>query len=238
MMETVLFDNLTSNTVAIGGATGAQYLVTRNSHVGEMQVSPRQWRSILTFHDGTNDGSWVGSGSTFYGPPVTEAFNGPLGYWDFGTLGACQFSKGSDSHVFYAGNSDASLVIGTDAVWSTLQLQIPNSFSNFQKWLIYATAGTILSTTNNSVITTGWGYVNSCSSDGANHLYLNVVWVSGSKPTSGTLYIYRYRRLDFAATNTLNSPILWQSPGPMKLVASPFATNYGFPTGYPPPFNE
>jgi hypothetical protein len=232
--ETLLFDAGTNAGQVIGGTTGMQYVLFRNHHAGTINIAPRQLRSKGTLHDGTGDGSFPGTNGAHYGPPVTISFNGPLGYWDFGMDGACQFTHGMDSHFMFAGSADTSLVIGTNATWNGNQLRIPQSFASFQKWLIWTTAGTVLATNALPPYTANWGYVSSVTSPGdGSALWVNVVWVYGSKPTSGTLYLRRGRQLNFASGNTFNAGTLWQSPKFTKETATGCEIGWNFPSGYP-----
>ena len=232
--ETLVIDGGSSAGQVIGGCTGFQYVLFRNTHTGAIQVSPRQLRSQGTWHDATGDVSFPGTNGGKFGPPVTEAFNGPLGYWDFGMDGACQFTHGLDKHFIYAGSADTSLVIGINATWNGNQLRIPRSFASFQKWLIWTTAGTVLATNALPPYTANWGYVSSVTSPGdGSALWVNVVWVYGSKPTSGTLYLRRGRRLYFASGNTFTAGTLWQSPKFTKETATGDETSWNFPSSYP-----
>jgi hypothetical protein len=191
----------------------------RNTHAGLAQISPRQLRSKGTHHDGSADGS-ASVARRAFGCPVTVAYNGALGYWEFGSDGACQFTHGLDDHWMYPAGPDVSLKLGTNATWSGNQLRIPRSFGSFEKWLIWTTPGTIVSTHSLPPYTTNWGYMASATSpgDGA-ALWLNITWVNGTKPTSGTLYLRRFQRLSFAQANTFSPATIWASPGAVKETA-------------------
>jgi hypothetical protein len=132
-------------------------------------------------------------------------------------------------------NDATSLVIGTNATWNSNQLRIPQSYANFQPWLIWSTVGSILSLVAGGPFTTNWGYVSGCTSPGdGTALWLNVVWVNGVKPTSGTLWLQRRRRLYFAGGNTLTAGTKWASPKFAKETATGHETGWDFPSGYPP----
>jgi hypothetical protein len=231
--ETITFDGGVNAPYATAGTTGFDYVLFRNHHAGLIQVSPRQLRGITTWFDGSADGSSYVNGKAF-GAEVTVSYNGPLGFWEFGSAGACQFSRGLDTRWMYPGGTDASLVIGTDATWNGNQLRIPKTFASFQQWLIWTTVGTVLALTNVPPYAVNWGYVSRCTSPGdGSALWLNVVWVNGSKPTSGRLYLRRARRLFFASGNTLNKGCTWASPKFLKETATGCETGWYFPTGYP-----
>lgn len=235
LSETLLIDRGVNNGQVIGGTTGWAYLLIRNSHVGTLNVSPRQLRSKGSWHDGTGDGNFPGQPGASYGSPVGLSYNGSNGFWDFGMDGACQFSKGNDNHWMYPNPSgDESLTIGSNATWSGSQLRIPRSFAKFEPWLIYTTAGAILSTNPVPPYTANWGYISDCTSPGdGSALWLNVVWVNGTKPTSGTLWLRRLRRLYFAQANTLNPGTIWASPGAIKETAPGREAGWSFPTALP-----
>jgi|SRR5690348_1777588 hypothetical protein len=112
--------------------------------------------------------------------------------------------------------------------------RIPRSFGNFEQWLIWTTPGTIVSTNSQPPYTTNWGYVASATSPGdGTALWLNVVWVNGTTPTSGTLYLRRFRRLYFDQGNTFNPGTIWASPGAVKETAPGWEAGWSFPTGRP-----
>jgi hypothetical protein len=233
--ETLLIDGGTTATYVIQAATGFDYVLFRNHHAGLIQISPRQLRSKGTHHDGTGDGG-PGVGAA-YGPPITLAFQGPLGFFEFGMDGACQFTHGLDNRWMYPASPDVSLNLGTDATWSGNRLQIPSSFRNFENWLNYTAPGTIVSSNALPPYTTNWGYVASASSPGdGSALWYNITWVNGTKPTSGTLYLRRLRRLYFAQANTFNAGTFWASPGGTKETAPSRETGWDAPAGYPPRF--
>ena len=124
--------------------------------------------------------------------------------------------------------------IGVDATWSGNRLIIPTSFANFEGWLTGVYEGMIINTAS-TPISANWGYVNVLSAPTDNSaLWLDVVWVQGTKPTSGFIWRGgRYRRLLFASNNQLLSGTTWNDPAYMKQTTTPFQVNYGFPAGLP-----
>jgi hypothetical protein len=233
--ETIVFDGITTTGQIIQAATGFQYALFRNSTCAAIQMSPRQLRAINTTFSAVGD-PFPGTGG-IVGVPVTFAFQGPLQFWDFGAAGACGFTHGPNGNnlinAYNAAFNNYSLVIGTDATWSGNQLRIQSTFTNFQNWLIFTAPGAILSTVAAPPFSTNWGYVASMSSPGdGTALWLNVVWVNGTKPTSGTLYAARQRWLLFGSGNTLSSGTNWASPGFAKKTATGCETGWDFPAGY------
>jgi hypothetical protein len=240
LIETILMDSGDDSTQGCTGATGVQYLLIRNHHMGSLSLSPRQLRGI----NSNFDGSIVSA----YGCPVTMQYQGPLMYWDFGSAGACQFThcgtSGRWTWAFNNTNDAARLVVGRNANWSGNQLRIPSTYSNggtanFETWLSWSFPGAIVSTNSAPPFSTNWGYVQSATSpmDGS-AVWLNIVWVNGTKPTSGmTIYMFRRRRLFFASGNTLNSSTTWVSPGFFKETATGHESGWNFPVGNPPAFS-
>jgi hypothetical protein len=239
--ETLLIDGGTTAPYGPGPASGFQYLLTRNHHAGLMTMSPRQWRSKGTWHDGSADGT-ASVGGEAIGCPITWGYDGPVMYCDFGSDGACQFSHGLDNHWAYPWNgASAALNLGRDATWSGNQLRIPVTKlggavggSMFEAWVAKTYPGAIVSTSAAPPHTSNWGYVASASSprDGS-ALWLNIIWVNGTKPSKGALYLNRFRRLYFAQANVLNSGCIWGSPGFEKETAPTREAGWGFPTELP-----
>lgn len=239
IQETVLMQNGDDTGAEWGGATGVAYLLFRNHHMGSFQMSPRQLRAIDTHFDGSKLAT--------YGAPITMAFQGPLADWDFGSAGACQFTHctGMNGWVWNSNrqNDAAALTLGTNGTWKGNQLQIPRSYgtdganNSFEGWLTWGKTGAIISTGANPPFSTNWGYVESATSPGdGTALWLNVVWVAGSKPTSGAIYLWRRRRLTFAEGNIFNAGTTWASPLFFKQVAPGQKDNWDYPQGYPPEF--
>ena len=68
LVSSLIFDQVQSG--QIGGATGVDFLLIRNSMIAPFQVSPRHLRVLESTIDGTND--------THYWYPVTFAYNGSV----------------------------------------------------------------------------------------------------------------------------------------------------------------
>jgi Alpha-L-arabinofuranosidase B, catalytic/Putative Ig domain len=230
LSETILFDSCT--TARQGGGTGYMYWLSRNTTHGAIQVCPRQFRML--------NGNLDATGDTTFNTPFGHSFPGPMGYYDFEGV---TFKRGTlQSQWAFAGDSDPAngntpkIIIGTDASWSGNQLQIPSTFAHFDLWLGYVYEGMIINTTT-APVGTSWGYVDSLSSDGAgNTLYLNVVWVKGTKPLSGNIWAGgRFRRLRLVSC-TLNGTTTYASPGYMKEQPGALGTTWDFPAGYPAKF--
>ena len=235
-IETLFFDGTTTGTLF--AASGVQYFLARNStfrndgsQPDTCQISPSQFRSIGSTFD-------AGSSQT---PPYTRNYQGPSWYWDFKST--VFTGTAASTGWTYPGTSFSPLTIGTDAHWSGNQLQIPSSFAHFEDWLINSYAGGIVAVTVNGLgpITTNWGYIASVSSSGnVNTLYLNIVWVNGTKPTSGTIDIVaaRMRRVLMEPSCTFTGVVGYANARMTSQTVAPFGTNYGFPAGLPAPFNN
>jgi hypothetical protein len=227
LSEMLIFDGCT--TATLDAATGFLYWLSRNTSHGCVQISPHQFRALNTIFDPAGD--------TFFNWPVTTTFNGPIWYFD---IKGCTFKPNvtnltlnwtPDGHP--NSQSNVPVVIGTDATWFGNQLRIPRSFANFEVWLTTAYAGLILSVAGTAPVSANWGYVSNVTSPGdGTALWLDVVWVNGSKPLSGNIYpIGRFQRLDFA-NNTFVAPMAWGDPQFVSERAAPNA-NWDFPAGYP-----
>jgi hypothetical protein len=225
IVETLVFDDCATG--ILGGGTGVQYWLSRYSHHGCIQISPRQFRSLNSLHDGS-----IGYADLHL--PFTISYNGPVMYNHFK---GCMFKPGPDSNSWtYHGQPYSPIRIGIDATWSGNRLIIPSGFPLFGDWLNALYEGLILTTTGNPLASSNWGYVANLTSPGNNSaIWADIVWVAGAKPTSGNIYPNgRFRRLNFESDNVFVSPMSWEDPKFMKQTIPPaLGPSYGFPTAYP-----
>jgi len=229
LCETLVIDNTTTD--GIGGATGYQYFLFRNSTATNsgggdtIQISPRQFRSIGSTFDAVNSST----------PPFTFSYNGPNWYLDFQTT---VFHGNVSNSWTYPGSAFSPVTIGTDATWSGNQLRILSGNAHFQDWLISAYTGGIVAVDGLGPITANWGYISSVTSDGAGGaLWLNIIWVNGTKPTSGTIDIVaaKGRRLFMESSCSFTGSMTYADGKFAKQTAMPFEANWDFPVGYPVP---
>ncbi len=108
--------------------------------------------------------------------------------------------------------------------------------SHFQDWLINSYKGGIVAINGLGPITANWGYIDSVTSDGAGGaLWLNIVWVNGVKPTSGTIDIAAAagRRLFMESTCSFTGALSYADAKFAKQTATPFGASWDFPSGAP-----
>lgn len=233
--ETLFLDNTTLD--GLGGVTGFSYCCFRNSTAtnsgidpNTIQISPRQFRSIGSKFDARNSTS----------PPYNFSFNGPNWYLDFKST----IFTGAVGNIWtYGGSSFSPLTFGAAGNWSGTQLQIPVASGNFEAWLINSYAGAIVAVTANALgpITANWGYVSSVTSPGdGTALWLNITWVQGSKPTTGSIDIVgaRFRRLFMESTCSFTGSLVYNDARMSKQTTTPFQASWGFPSGYPAPYSN
>jgi hypothetical protein len=225
MMETVIFDGGTTTEMA--GGSGAQYWLSRNVRHGCMQIGPRQFRSIGTTIDATGD--------TYLDVPISFAYNGPTMYADFEATTIKPFSP--NTKLWTWSNPPFSPIrLGIDASWNGNRLIIPALFARFQDWLVAIYEGMIISTTGAAPIILSWGYINNLTGPGdGSAIWADIVWVAGTKPTSGNIYPNgRFRELRISNDSVIVAPGQWNDPGFMKETIPPqFGPSYDFPAAYP-----
>jgi len=204
--ETLVIDNCTASafngTIYIGGATGLLYFLIRNSHLPPLQICPRQLRVMGSTLDALGDAHLY--------VPLNVGYNGALMYWSVENS-TMQGSSGQPT-CFYAQNPAGGwgrglgFTLGADCKWgkrsAASQLQFPVNLaggSKFENALDWCYPGMIVDAgTGFTPTTANYGYVSSVTSPGdGSALWLNVVWVNGTKPTSGTIHLHRNRRLNF-----------------------------------------
>lgn len=231
------YDPIANGHVAgLHAATGVQFFLTRLCTHGCVQLSPRQ---LLA-----KGSSFDARGDTFLQTPFSTTAQGPLMDYRFMPFNATAtkfFSGGQNSGVWtFAGNtlSDPA-IIGTNVTWSGNRLFIPTAYAKFTLWEESIYEGMILYQVNTSAfpVVTNWGYVSTLSSPGdGTGIYANVVWVHGTKPTTGNLYPNaRGRVLVVDPTTVFTAPCVWADPMFVAEHTAPFGPSYTFPTGYPWP---
>ena len=244
LSETVMLDRCASaafnGTCDYSSATSFMYMLIRNSHLAPMQISPRQLRVM----GGSNIDAL---GDTYFYVPFTFSYNGPCMCWSVenSTL------QGSSATPFWAWAQNPKIGtqttmgfrLGTDCHWNAGTLVFPSSTVNgsqFENMLVKVFPGMIVSADNGMTTTTAnYGYISSISSPGdGTAVWLNVTWVNGTRPTSGTIWLHRWRRLTFTNV-TLGTAggvtTTWRDPGFTNTNAPAHAT-YGWPAGLPPQF--
>jgi hypothetical protein len=223
MIETLIYDGVTSGETVEG--TGVDLLLVRDSKVRPMKVSPRQFRSINSTFDATNDTYlWYPIGWAYFGPIMSAQFEG--------TTFRINATNG-DTRVVPA-MGPTSLTIGKDASWSGSRLVIPSGSRAFQNWQVWLFEGMIVYTDDAAA---NWGVVRTLSSpsDGS-AIWADIQWMAGAKPTQGVLDANRGHDLAIDANSKLDGRSSWGSGsgGFMRQKApSSFGSSYDFPTGYP-----
>jgi len=260
--ETIVIDNCAASayngTISVNEATGVLYLLIRGGHLPALSINPRQLRIL---GDALIDA--LGDSTLFV--PINSSYNGPLMYWSVESS-TLRGSRGQPTCFYQQSPSGGwggglGFTLGTDCNWGTgesaNQLQFPvnapaggkkrargglTSGSKFENALDWCYAGMIVDGGGNTGFTpttANYGYVASITSPGdGSALWLNVVWVNGTKPTSGTIHLHRCRRLNFVNV-TLGTAggvtTTWLDPGFTNTNAPGHAT-YGWPAGLPPQF--
>jgi hypothetical protein len=248
LVEIVVIDGCNvsplGNTAELQGGTGVEYVMIRGSHVGSINLGARQFRAIGGSNiDATGDTIEFVPIASFqaYGPIMSWAFNGstvqaenasPSNYWIY--------PQNPSGNSAYTLGTDCSWGTGTPPA-TTLVFPVGGSNSKFERALS-SYEGIVIDGNGNSgntPISTNWGYVTKIYSPGdGTAMWMDVTWVNGSKPTSGTIHLHRWRSLAFTSMTfgSANHGTIWADAGFFKTNAPGNAT-YGFPAGLPAPYN-
>ena len=179
LCETLVLDKC-NFTGILGGATGYQYFLMRNTTTRCIQISPRQFRCLNSKLDATGD--------TSYAVPFSAAYNGAhvgvrvhrrelrrgwlaedldlARQWPHHTASRCPLVHGAAT-----GSSSRA------------------RFSAFQDWLVWLYEGTMVMTGTSPLSPGNYGRVDRlyAPADGS-AIWADVTWIKGTKPTSGNLY--------------------------------------------------
>jgi hypothetical protein len=201
-----------------GGATGLQFMLYRNMKSKTMQISPRQFRCLNSKIDATGD--------TYLNVPFSMSYNGPL--WDYEFTNT-DFVAAGGQKTWTWNNPPQSLPLSSSS-WQGNKLIIPRSFGQFENWLTWLYEGAMVMT-GSLQAPESYGRVDRlyAPNDGS-AIWADVTWISGTKPTSGNLYIPQHgcRKL-FWGDNTRISSGGWQDPGFVSQKGTPADRN--FPNG-------
>jgi hypothetical protein len=210
LSEMLVIDN-SANTAFNGSiwnssATSYMYYLVRNSHLSPLVISPRQLRVMGgSTIDALND-------SHMNVPLPLTSYQGPIMDFSFENC-TLQASSGVPAWTWpqnpqIGTQTTMGFVLGIDCNWGTggnaNRLQFPSNTSQvgnnqFENMLVKVFPGMIVLADNGKTPTTAnYGYIASISSPGdGSAAWLNIVWVYGTKPTSGTLWLHRWRRLNW-----------------------------------------
>ena len=179
LCETLVLDKC-NFTGILGGATGYQYFLMRNTNTRCIQISPRQFRCLNSKLDATGD--------TSYGVPFSGAYNGPM--WEYEFTGVNFVAAGSQKTWTWPGSGHITPLRLSASSWSGNRLIIPRSFSAFQDWLVWLYEGTMVMTGTSPLSPGNYGRVDRlyAPADGS-AIWADVTWIKGTKPTSGNLYL-------------------------------------------------
>lgn len=174
LISTLIFDHVQGG--QIGGATGVDFLLIRNSSVAPFQVSPRHLRVLGSTIDGTTD--------TDYWYPVTFAYNGPVLSAEFESTTFKINPSNTDRRIMPA-IQRPSVIMGYEANWRGDILVIPRSSPGFLDWQAWLFEGMIVYSMANP---RSWGVVSSLRSPGdGSAIWAAVDWRQGARPLSGKL---------------------------------------------------
>jgi hypothetical protein len=222
LISTLIADNVRSG--EIGGATGVELYLMRNSASASMQISPRQFRAIKSTIDATHD--------TYLGYPITWSYNGPILSVELHGVTLRINPTLSDSRVMPS-IKPATLALGSDASWRGNRLIIYRNSRVFLDWEVWLFEGMIVYTRPDN-----WGFVRRLSSppDGS-AIWADIRWMTGARPTRGVLQAGRGHSLTIDGDSRLEGKAVWgaTSGGFMRqsLPSALGASSYGFPAGYP-----
>jgi len=232
LIETVIFDGVSvngslhsqaGNTGDTLGASGVNFFLIRNMTTGPLQISPRQLRMINSTIDATND--------TYLWLPLAWQY---IRHIMSAELQSTTLFGGSGHNPVMPSAPPASLTITSDASWSGDRLIIPSTSSVFMDWEVSLFEGMIVYAGSNS---SAWGVVRTLSAPADNSaIWVDIQWMAGNKPLSGTLRSDKTHRLIIDANSKLGSGSTFGSTsgGFMSETVPPsFGASWAFPVGYP-----
>jgi hypothetical protein len=221
LVGTLIFDKVISG--EIGGATGVDFMLIRNSTIAPLQVSPRHLHLKQTVIDGTtNTHLWY---------PVTFAYNGPVLSAEFDSVIFKINPDHGDTRMMPA-IQRPSLMIGSEADWDGDVLVIPRSVPSFQDWQSWLFKGMIVYSEQRP---SNWGVVSDLNSPmNGRAIWVKIDWKQGQRPLAGKLAAGRGYKLRIDDTSELTGKASWDrlSGGFMweRIPASFGAVRPAFPT--------
>jgi hypothetical protein len=225
LISTLILDKVKAG--EIGGATGVEYFLIRDSEIAPIQVSPRQLRVVNTTIDATSN--------THLWYPVTVAYNGPILSAEFEATRLIANPDNHDTRVMPA-IQRASARIGGDVYWRGNTLIIPRTSPNFLDWEAWLFEGAIIGDDSDS---DSWGIVESLSgADDGSAAWASVRWINGIKPAAGTISFARGYSIKIDDRSALVGRSSWESEGSgfveESVPASFTVGNRRANRGYPP----
>jgi hypothetical protein len=198
IISTLIFDQVISGEV--GGATGAEFYLIRNSKVAPINVSPRQLRVMASSIDATNN--------TNLSFPVTWAYNGPILLAEFESTQFIIDTTINDTRIM-PGIQEAALLLGRDATWSGNTLIVPRSSGQFLDWQVWMFRRAVIC---GNPTCTSWGVVSSLTSPvGGGSIRFGIGWRAGTKPTTGRIFASRGYSLVIDANSRLVGKASWDA---------------------------
>lgn len=174
LISTLIFDAVQSG--EIGGATGVDFFLIRDSRIAPLQVSPRHLRIVDSTIDGTTD--------TYFWYPVTFAYHGPVLSAAFESTTFRINPSNSDRRIMPA-MQRPSVVIGDEAEWRGDVLVIPRSSPVFLDWQVSLFEGMVV---YSDAHPDNWGVVSRLGSPGdGSALWATIDWKKAQRPLSGKL---------------------------------------------------
>ncbi|KYG66678.1 hypothetical protein AZI86_06430 [Bdellovibrio bacteriovorus] len=205
--------------------TSTDFLFLRNSQSATMSLMPRQLRIQNSVMDATNE-NYITVPLYVRGPWSTQKIE----------IVGTNITR-TDTAIFAvgSGNPEPRAVLGTDATWSGNRLIIPLSSPEAERWVSAAWEGAIV--LQGSLPPTSFGVIRKISAPVTNDaIYLDIDWLEGVQPTSGTVRMHYIHDLSIDATSTMGGQIYWLDPDAIKqtMPASMSTTNERqFPEKYP-----
>jgi hypothetical protein len=196
LVGTLIFDQVISG--EIGGATGVDLLVIRNSTIAPLQVSPRRLHLKQTVIDGTtNTHLWY---------PVTFAYNGPVLSAEFDSV-RFKINPGHGDTRIMPAIQRPSLMIGSEADWDGDVLVIPRSAPSFQDWQSWLFEGMIVYSEQHP---NNWGVLSHLNSPmNGRAIWVKIDWKQGQRPLAGKIAAGRGYKLRIDDRSELAGKASW-----------------------------
>lgn len=228
LSDTLIFDGVSQKNLNqyVGGATGFTHFIIKNSNLNCFQTKPRHLEvsnSVLDAHGDTNFSVVVGW--AYNGPVFEASFTG------------CDIRANSPKYPQWAWSNapgtgdDVPPLVLTGSMWSGKKLIIHRGFAGFENWLVWIYEGAMVFTGSRVYSPGNYGRVDKIYAppDGS-ALWLDITWIKGSKPTSGTLNLANKGLRKLTWQNTQITQGNWAEPDFVAMEGTPQGAR-GFPNG-------
>lgn len=223
MGEEIVFDGVTQAKPGqyVQAASGWEKFTIRNSNLNCVYIKPH----YLTVENTVIDSH----GDTKFYVPVSWAYNGPCLE---ATFTDCDIRATTAAQPTWAySQAPVTPLPLSSAAWSGKKLIIQRGFTGFENWLVWAYEGAMVFTGARVFNPGNYGRIDKIHAppDGS-QLWLDITWIKGSKPTSGSLNLPHHGLRKLIWNNTRITQGNWLEPDFIAMDGTPEGAR-GFPDG-------